>query len=114
MRLSHLERIVAWTLAAAIVALSVVPRDLRPETSVPHKLEHFIAYGATGFAFGLGYRRRHDMVALLLVLFCGAVEVTQRFVPGRHARLSDFIVDAFAVCAGVLTASLVNRIRAHT
>ena len=101
-------RIIAWTLAAAIVVLSVVPRGLRPETGTPHNLEHFIAFLATGFAFGLGYDRKHSLLALLLVLFSFWVEVLQLFVPGRHARLSDFVVDALAACVGLLMASLVN------
>jgi VanZ family protein len=34
------------------------------------------------------------------VIFSGAVEVAQLFVPGRHARLSDFIVDSISICIG--------------
>ncbi len=106
-------RIIAWTLAAAIVVLSVVPPGLRPETGTPHNLEHFLAYLATGFAFGLGYDRNHSLLALLLVLFSFWVEVLQLFVPGRHARLGDFVVDALAACVGLLMASLVNPTRAR-
>lgn len=111
MLISKIARIVAWILAAAIVILSIVPRDLRPVTGVPHHVEHFIPYLAMGFAFGLGYDRKHNVLALLLVSFCGLIEILQRFVPGRHARLSDFVVDALAACIGLLTASLVDQIR---
>jgi VanZ family protein len=114
MRLFKSAQIVAWILAAAVVLLSIVPPELRPQTGAPHNVEHLMAYAATGFAFGLGYGRRHDMLALLLVVLCGTVEVTQLFIPGRHARLGDFIVDAFAVSAGLLTGSLLHRISAHT
>jgi VanZ family protein len=75
----------------------MVPPALRPETSAPHSLEHFTIYVATGLAFGLGYKFRHDLLAILLVIFCGFIEIAQLFVPGRHARLSDFIIDAVAV-----------------
>ena len=81
----NIARIIAWTLAAAIVVLSVVPPGLRPDTGTPHNLEHFLAYLATGFAFGLGYDRKHRLLALLLVLFSFWVEVLQLFVPGRRA-----------------------------
>ena len=104
-------RSVAWCLAAAIVALSVVPPGLRPETGAPHHLEHFIIFAATGLAFGLGYRQR-SLVAPLLVAFSGAVEVVQLLVPGRHARVGDFVVDALAACCGLLAATLANRNRA--
>jgi VanZ family protein len=98
-------RFTAWLLASAILVLSLVPPWLRPETGAPHDLEHFAIFAATGLAFGLGYSRRFSVVAV--VVFAGAIEIAQIAVPGRHARLSDFVVDALAVCVGLLTALLV-------
>ena len=111
MRILTAARIIAWSLATAIVVLSVVPPGLRPETAAPHHLEHFIIYSATGFAFGLGYDRKHSLLAPLLVVFSGLVEIVQLFVPGRHARLGDFVIDAAAISLGLFTVSLVNWIR---
>jgi VanZ family protein len=108
-----LARIVAWSLATAIVTLSMIPADLRPDTGVPHYLEHFLIYAAAGMAFGLGYDLKSGLTAILLLIFTGAVEIAQLFVPGRHARLSDFIVDAFAVCTGLMLSSLTRRIGAR-
>jgi VanZ family protein len=101
-------RIAAWGLAAVIVILSLVPPTLRPETAAPHSLEHFLIFAATGCAFGLGYKRRHDLLAIFLIIFSGAVEIAQLFVPGRHARLSDFVIDAVAACIGLVMASLLS------
>jgi VanZ family protein len=98
----------AWALAATIVTLSLVPPSLRPVTGTPHILEHFIIYAVTGFAFGWGFKRRHDLLAIYLVIFSGSVEIAQLFVPGRHARVSDFIIDAFAACFGLVMSSVVN------
>jgi VanZ family protein len=103
-------RIVAWSLATAIVVLSVVPPAFRPVTAAPHGSEHFLIYGAAGLAFGLGYERKHGLLAILLLIFTGSVELAQLFVPGRHARLSDFIVDASAIWTGLIGASLFRRI----
>jgi VanZ family protein len=111
---SKAARVAAWSLAAAIVILSLVPPALRPETSAPHSLEHFIIYAATGFAFGLGYKRRHDLLAVLLILFSTSVEIAQLFVPGRHARLSDLIIDAAAACIGLVMSSLLSPARVRT
>jgi VanZ family protein len=111
---SKAARIAAWSLAAAIVILSLVPPTLRPETSAPHSLEHFTIYAATGFAFGLGYKRRHDLLAILLVIFSSAIEIAQLFVPGRHARLSDLIIDTVAVWIGLAMSSLLGLVRART
>jgi len=106
-------RIAAWALAAAIVILSPVP-TLRPETGAPHSLEHFTIFAATGFAFGLGYKRRHHLLAILLVVFSSAIEIAQLFVPGRHARLGDFIIDALAACIGAVMASLLSSAPVRT
>jgi VanZ family protein len=100
-------RIAAWLLTIAIIVLSLVPPSLRPETAVPHNFEHFSIFFATGVAFGVGYSRRVYLVTIMLVIFAGAIELAQIVVPGRHARLSDFIVDALAACVGAAIASLV-------
>jgi hypothetical protein len=97
-------RICAWFLTALIVALSLVPSWLRPVTGTPHNVEHFAIFGLTGLAFGIGYRPRIQ-AAIGLVIFAGAVELAQLFDPGRHARVSDFIVDALAALAGLAVAA---------
>jgi VanZ family protein len=113
MSIARVARVTGWILAIAIVVLSVVPRELRPVTPAPHHVEHFMTYFVTGFAFGLGYLRNHFFVAFFLVIFCGFVEIMQLLVPGRHARLSDFVVDAFATCFGLLATLLINQICAR-
>jgi len=97
-------RTAAWLLALAIVVLSLVPPTLRPETGVPHHGEHFAIFAAMGAAFALAYRIRSELLAVLLTIFTGTIEITQTLVPGRHARLSDFIVDTLAACIGLLAA----------
>jgi VanZ family protein len=101
-------RIAAWLLSATIVVASLVPPELRPTTDAPHDLEHFAIYAATGLAFGLGYGPRYP-VTIAMVIFAGAIEVAQLFVPGRHARLSDFIVDALAACIGLAASHVLMR-----
>jgi VanZ family protein len=97
----HAARIVGWCLSAIITVLSLVPPKLRPETAAPHNLEHFAIFFAAAVAFGFGYNRRPGIVAVALVIFAGAIEIAQILVPGRHARWSDFVVDAVALCIGV-------------
>ena len=100
----------AWLLASAVIVLSVVPPYLRPVTDTPHGFEHFAAFFITGLAFGFGYERRPAVVAIALVVFSGAIEILQIFVPQRHARLSDFLIDTLAVCAGVVLTSCTARV----
>jgi VanZ family protein len=90
-----------WLLVAVIVFLTLSPASYRPVTKVSHDMEHFLIYLMLGIAFGVGYARQWWPVALGLVGFTAAVEFAQLFVPGRHARLSDFVIDAGAVCLGI-------------
>jgi len=94
-------QITAWLLILAIAFLSLVSPLLRPVTGLPHSLEHLAIFVLTGFAFGKGYPSRHQLQFASLVLFAGLIEIAQSWAPGRHARLSDFIVDASAACAGI-------------
>jgi VanZ family protein len=103
-------RFVAWTLAAVIVILSIVPPGLRPETIVPHDLEHAGIFFITGSAFGLAYDQRKGRLASYMIAFSAAVELLQLFVPGRHARASDFVIDAGAICCGLITGWLFRSI----
>jgi VanZ family protein len=38
---------------------------------------------------------------LALMAFSAAIEIIQLGIPGRHARISDFVVDALSVSIGV-------------
>jgi VanZ family protein len=100
-----LSRAAAWLLALAIVLLSVVPPSIRPTVApsyaLAHVLEHLLAFLAIGLAFGVAYPRRGWTLTGALVAFTGAIEVVQLWVPGRHARISDFLLDATALCIGM-------------
>jgi VanZ family protein len=101
-------RLIAWSLLVLIVALSLTPPQYRPETGAPHNFEHLAIFAACGWAFGLGYRRRAHFVAALLVVFAGALELAQTFVPGRHARLTDFVVDAISISVSAVVAGMIG------
>jgi VanZ family protein len=94
-------RAVGWLLLAVIVFLNLGPSSYRPVTKVGHNLEHFLIYLVLGVIFGIGYARRWWLLALGLVGFTAAVEFGQLFVPGRHARVKDLMIDAGAVCLGL-------------
>jgi VanZ family protein len=96
----RLFRIAAWLVLVTIVVLSVVPPRDRPVTPAPHDFEHIAIFLAAGLAFGLGYSR-HLLQIFGLIAFSAAIELIQLAIPGRHARVSDFVVDALSVSVGV-------------
>lgn len=104
-----LIRTTAWFIFIAIVFLTLSPPTLRPITPVPHKIEHFAAFFSNAIMFGLAYPRRKSVLSVGAVAFCAAIEISQLFVLGRHARLSDFIIDTIAALAGVFASSVVVR-----
>jgi VanZ family protein len=93
-------QVMAWLLILAITVLSLVPPGIRPVTPAPHNLEHLAIFVATGLAFGLAYPKRHLTQLIALLAFTASIEIAQFWVPGRHARLSDFIVNAVGVGLG--------------
>jgi VanZ family protein len=105
--------VAGWALVIMVTALSLVSPAWRPNTGIAHNLEHFAVFALTGFAFSLAYDRSLRVVLAGLVIFAGLIEFAQLFAPGRHARLSDFIVDALAGCAGAVLASLAMRTAEH-
>jgi VanZ family protein len=102
--MSRSIRAAAWLLTLAIVILSLVPPDLRPTTDLPHNWEHFAIFMITGVAFGLGYGPMYVTLPIGLAIFSGAIEVAQIFIPGRHSRFSDFLVDTAGLWIGLCAA----------
>src|SRR5262249_50260061 len=106
MLLQSISRAVPWLMLSAIVVLTVVPPGLRPSTFVPHKIEHAAIFLMAGISFGMAYVGRERLLIACAIIFCAALELAQLYVAGRHARLSDFIVDATAAVVGVLVAGV--------
>ena len=110
-----LARAAGWILVVAITVLSVVPPSQRPVSGVASSnVEHLAIYVITGLAFAVGYRDRLRIVTGGLVLFAAWIELVQLFVPGRHARLSDFLIDAAASCLGVAAFAVGDRLFRRT
>jgi VanZ family protein len=109
----NIGRATAWFTLAAIVVLSLVPPGARPTTFMPHKIEHASVFLLDGVAFGISYCDYAWLSSILAVLFCAGIEFAQLAIPGRHARLSDFLVDAISICVGVFLGSTLSQMRPH-
>ncbi len=95
-----LYRMSAWLLAAAVTFATLGPPQFRPHSNLSQDGEHTLAFVLVGLAFGLAYPRQRPLTAVIAVGLIGLLEILQFWVPGRHARLEDFVVDALAACAG--------------
>jgi VanZ family protein len=99
-RLTVPFRLTAWVFMAVLVLLTIAPPSVRPDSGVPHHLEHFASFFIAGALWYMGYPRRLLLCLTLALLFAGGLELLQVLVPGRHARLIDFAVDALGAWAG--------------
>ena len=104
-------RVSAWLMLFGIAAFSVIPPDYRVVTDVPHAVEHFAAFLLLGLAFGLGYPSLYMARSVVLLLFTAAIELAQLWVPGRHARFSDLLVNSLGLSIGIALAYVVARSR---
>ena len=101
----------AWICLAAIGVLSLVAPSMRPVTFLPHDFEHVAIFSLAGLAIGLGYPNRATQHVIALTLFSAAVELAQFYAPGRHPRLSDFVLDALGAGTGIVVALMLTRLR---
>jgi VanZ family protein len=108
--LLHYLRATFWTLLAAIVFFTLVPPTVRPVTSAPPVLEHAVIFLLTGVALAFAYEVRSSILLLSTVAFSISLELIQSFVPGRHARVSDALVDAASMCLGIVMARVGIRL----
>ena len=102
-------------LRAALIDIDTVnrPPTFRPITIFPHSIEHLGIFLPVGLAFGISGPTRFLFWLVALNLYVLAVELLQLWVPGRHARVSDFIVDAVALNLGLGIGLVIARTTSH-
>jgi VanZ family protein len=98
--MTPLFRLFAWLLAATVTFATLGPASYRPHSSLGQDGEHAFAFILIGLAFGVAYSRQRLRASVITMAATGVIEILQLWVPGRHARLEDFAVDAAATCAG--------------
>jgi VanZ family protein len=101
-------RIAAGLLALVILVLSVVPPGLRP-VAASQNVEHLFVFIAFGVLFGLSFPSRYRLQVLVATAFAVMIEVIQMGAPGRHARVSDLLVDASGALIGLLAAAVLEH-----
>ncbi|MBO0753680.1 MAG: VanZ family protein [Bradyrhizobiaceae bacterium] len=92
----------AGVLAVVTIAvLSLVPGHLRPNVPIDH--QHFMAYFITAVLLSCGYGNWNPVaIATPMALYALALEIAQKFVPGRHPAFADFAEGTAGAVVGVL------------
>ncbi len=102
----RLLRAIAWSGVAGIVVLSLLPGQVRPDLHPFQvtQLEHLGAYFVTGAVLSLAYteRRLHILIGMFLATLAAVLEISQLLIPGRQARMLDWIAGTVGAWAGVV------------
>ena len=106
---NSLARWAAWGILFGLLLATTVPAGIRPIVVRAHYAEHFLAFAALGAAFAIAYRRQTAALLIGLSCFSLAIEIAQLFLPTRHARWQDLVVNVFATCAGIALARFFQR-----
>jgi VanZ family protein len=97
--------------AAALLALSWLPASIMVRTqALSGHAEHALAYFATGICLTLLFQgqRSPPFIAACISAYAAVLEFGQRFVPGRHVALIDFVASAVGGLGGVATCAILG------
>lgn len=98
--------------ALVITALSLTPAQDMPEfsTRLWDKAQHFIAYAVfMVFAYPVANSLAGRLgLALVIVLYSGAMEYGQSWMPGRAASGGDLVANTLGVVSAFAVMSLLN------
>jgi VanZ family protein len=97
---------------AGVTVLSVLPVDTVSIVDLWDKLEHAIAYGVLAVLGAMAYSSVTTALRLAAALMAwgAALEVVQRFVPGRFCDPYDTLANAVGVIVGLLLAHMVAAV----
>ena len=109
--MTTLLRLFAWLLAAAVTFATLGPPSFRPHSPFGQDGEHTLAFIMVGLAFAFAYPRHRRTAMIISLIAIAALELLQLAVPGRHARLEDFVVDALAAIAGFALAAALDWVK---
>ncbi len=100
--------IAAWP---TIAVLSLVPGEDRPNTGMPGRIEHALAYAIAAFVTRLAFRRiASRWQALAFSVAAGLFEIGQIWVPGRNATVGDWAASTAGAVVGVIVARAIAHL----
>jgi VanZ family protein len=106
-----LTRMGAGLAVLTVIALSVVPGNMRPHVLGNDYYEHFAAYFIIGSLLAFGYLRPMQLLSssILVAICAGSLEFVQLWIPGRTASAGGFATSAIGAWIGLLVIVVVRR-----
>jgi VanZ family protein len=105
-------RAAGWLAVLAIVVVSLVPGQLRPDVLGEKHFEHLAAYLGAAILLAVGYPRRLQfiLIGVSLSVCSGVLEIVQLWIPGRSSSAADFAASSLGAWIGVATIYLFSQI----
>ncbi len=107
-----LSRIAFIVGVPAVIALSLLPQEVLPETGAWDKLNHVMAYAALTVAGCLGFKGWLSLLIVgrgLLMLGTG-LELAQAVLPSRSASAYDALANLVGIAFGTVAAARANTL----
>ena len=110
-KLVMLTRMGAGLAVLTVIALSVVPGNMRPHVLGNDYYEHFAAYFIIGSLLAFGYLRLLQLLSsgVLLAICAASLEFVQLWIPGRTASVDGFATSTIGTWTGLLVIVVVRR-----
>lgn len=104
LRLARLWWALGWGIVLFITVSCLEPPRYVPNLHLWDKAEHAIAFfGMSCWFGGLVRRSRYPVIAVLMLLFGGGIEIAQGAMNwGRDEDIMDFVADAVGVSAALV------------
>jgi VanZ family protein len=104
LRLARFWWAVGWGMVVFITVSCLEPPRYVPNLHLWDKLEHALAFGGMTLWFGgLARRRRYPVIAVLMLLFGGGIELAQGAMRlGRDEDIMDFVADTVGISIALI------------
>ena len=104
LRLARLWWALGWAIVVFITISTLEPPRYVPNLHLWDKLEHALAFGGMTFWFGgLTRRSRWPVIAILMLIFGGAIEILQGAMKlGRDEDIMDFVADSVGISVALV------------
>ncbi|MCD7060098.1 VanZ family protein [Pelagibacterium xiamenense] len=107
---SRFAKVLAWTVLAAFLLLTLGPVGWRPHIHGYANLERFMGFAVAAFVFVLAYPRRIVLILTGLAAIIVGLEALQLLRPDRHGAVMDVVYKFAGMTLGVASGWVAVRL----